>query len=207
MRKKIFNNTTNNTSDQIRKVNYEIICVTNRKLCSIDFLTQIEKIVLKKPSAIILREKDLTKEEYKRLAIDVMKICEKNDVRCILHSFADVAIESNINAIHLPLHILKKLSNEEKNKFSIIGASCHSLEEALEAQRLGCTYIIAGHIFETDCKKGLPGKGLKFLSEICDTVYIPVYAIGGITQENTSKILQSGANGVCMMSEFMKTLP
>lgn len=207
MRKKVFNNTTNNTSVEIRKANYEIICVTNRKLCSNDFLTQIEKIASKNPSAIILREKDLTKEEYKKIAIDVMKICDKNNIRCILHSFVDIAIEANSNAIHLPLHILKKLSSEDKDKFSIIGASCHSVEESLEAQKLGCTYIIAGHIFDTDCKKGLPGKGLKFLSEICDTVEIPVYAIGGITYENTNKILQSGANGICMMSEFMKNLP
>ncbi|MDD7182138.1 thiamine phosphate synthase [Peptostreptococcus porci] len=207
MIKEIFNNTTNNKSDEKLKFNYEIICVTNRKLCGNDFLTQIEKIASKNPSAIILREKDLTKEEYKMLAIDVMKICKKNEVRCILHSFVDIAIEINSNAIHLPLHILKKLSIEGKDKFSIIGASCHSVEEALEAQKLGCTYIIAGHIFDTDCKKGLPGKGLKFLSEICDTIDIPVYAIGGITHENTNQILKTGADGVCMMSEFMKNLP
>ena len=92
----------------------------------------------------------------------------------------------------------------EKNHFEIIGASCHSLEEAKEAERLGCTYITAGHIFLTDCKKGLPGRGLTFLQNICENVSIPVYAIGGISNENINDVRQTGAAGACIMSGFMK---
>ncbi|MFR9001159.1 MAG: thiamine phosphate synthase [Anaerobutyricum soehngenii] len=54
------------------------------------------------------------------------------------------------------------MTPQEKSHFQIIGASCHSLEEAKEAQNLGCTYITAGHIFLTDCKKGLPREGTSF---------------------------------------------
>ena len=83
-------------------------------------------------------------------------------------------------------------------------SSAKIIEEAKEAERLGCTYITAGHIFLTDCKKGLPGRGLTFLQNICENVSIPVYAIGGISNENINDVRQTGAAGACIMSGFMK---
>ena len=182
----------------------DIICVTNRNLCKEDFLKRIEKIAVAHPAGIILREKDLTKEEYRNLAKQVLQICEKHQVSCILHSFTDEAIELSAEAVHLPLSILREMTEEQRSRFKVLGASCHSLEEALEAERLGCTYIIAGHIFATDCKKGLPGRGLDFLKSICENVSIPVYASGGINGENIADVRNAGAKGACVMSGFMQ---
>ena len=67
----------------------------------------------------------------------------------------------------------------------------------------GADYIFAGNIFETDCKKGLPGRGLEFLENVCKAVNIPVYAIGGISEEKMPQILGTGAAGGCMMSGFI----
>ena len=77
------------------------------------------------------------------------------------------------------------------------------MEDAQEAERLGCTYITAGHIFATDCKKGLPPRGLSFLREVCRTVQIPVWAIGGIEPENFLSVMATGAQGGCVMSGLM----
>ena len=96
------------------------------------------------------------------------------------------------------------MTDEQRSRLKVLGASCHSLEEALEAERLGCTYIIAGHIFATDCKKGLPGRGLDFLKSICENVSIPVYAIGGIDSSNIEAVRNAGAKGACVMSGFMQ---
>lgn len=181
----------------------DIICITNRRLCKEDFLQRIEHIAKARPKAVVLREKDLPEKEYAILAKKVIHICQKYEVPCILHTFTDVAVTLNIKAIHMPLPLLRKMTAQEKKKFAIIGASCHSLEEANEAERLGCTYITAGHIFLTDCKKGLPGRGLPFLKEICQKVSVPVYAIGGISSENIEAVRRTGAAGACIMSGFM----
>ena len=183
----------------------DILCVTNRKLCREDFLTRIERIAACHPAGIILREKDMKPEDYKELAAAVMEICEHYGVKCILHSFPDVAISLHADAIHLPLHLLRELSQEQKTHFEVLGASCHSVEDALEAQALGCTYITAGHVFETDCKKGLPGRGLDFLRNVCAAVDIPVYGIGGIDADNIALVRDAGANGACLMSSLMAT--
>ena len=182
----------------------DLICITNRKLCNNNFLDQIEMIASAHPKAIVLREKDLSEKEYEQLARQVMQICQKHGTQCILHSFSNVAIALGAVAVHMPLPLLQKMTPQEKSHFQIIGASCHSLEEAKEAQDLGCTYITAGHIFLTDCKKGLPGRGLSFLEEICKAVRIPVYAIGGISSQNIESVRKTGAAGACIMSGFMR---
>lgn len=183
---------------------FDVICVTNRSLCGDDFLQRIEKIAAARPAGIVLREKDLPEQEYQHLARRVLQLCRSYDVTCILHCFVDAAIALDAAAIHVPLPVLRKMTAEQKAQFITIGASCHSVEEAVEAEQLNCTYITAGHIFATDCKQGLAGRGLDFLKTVCASVSIPVYAIGGITAENVYAVHSAGASGVCMMSGFMK---
>ena len=74
----------------------------------------------------------------------------------------------------------------------------------MEAQELGAAYVTAGHVFATDCKKGLPPRGITFLEEVVKSVKIPVFAIGGVNSSNIEEIKQTGAAGCCMMSGFMK---
>lgn len=182
----------------------DILCVTNRRLCKEDFLTRIEKIAAAHPAGIILREKDLPPDDYKRLAKETLAVCEKYNVLCILHSFTEAAEKLHAEAIHLPLPILQDMAAEKKTHFHIIGASCHSLEDVKKAQKLGCTYVTAGHIFSTNCKKGLPGRGLAFLKNICKNSSVPVYAIGGICSKNIPAVRAAGAAGVCVMSGLME---
>ena len=150
------------------------------------------------------------------LAAKVIEICNRYNTPCILHNFTKVALELNHPYIHLPLHILENISAEDRRKFKVLGASCHSVDDALKAEKLGCTYITAGHIFDTDCKKGLPGRGLDFLKNVCDTVQIPVYAIGGINIASSEgddstlnvprlkEVMECGAAGGCIMSGMMR---
>lgn len=182
----------------------DIICVTARKLCCGNFLEQLEKIAEAEPKCIILREKDLSEAEYKELAADVVRICSESCCELILHYYWKAAKELGVKNVHLPLPLLRELSANDKNYFKHIGTSCHSVEDALEAKELGADYITAGHVFATDCKKGLAPRGLDFLSNVCYSVDIPVYAIGGISPENVASVRKCGAAGACVMSGFMK---
>lgn len=182
----------------------DILCVTNRRLCSGDFLTQLEKIAEARPAGMILREKDLSAEEYLALAEKVMKLCTRAGVPCILHSFPAAARQLHAEAIHLPLDRFLTMDEGDKASFRVIGVSCHSPEDAVTAEKHGATYITAGHIFDTDCKKGMPGRGLAFLEEVCSAVAIPVYAIGGISPENIDAVRAAGAAGACVMSGLMR---
>lgn len=181
----------------------DILCVTNRKLCREDFLARIERIASCHPAGIILREKDLCESEYTKLAEKVLTICGRYHTPLILHSFIPAAMELKVTAIHLPLPLLQAMTVEERSHFSVIGASCHSPEDAVIAQQRGCTYITTGHIFDTDCKKGLPGRGLDFLKHVAASTTLPIYAIGGINPENVESVRDAGAAGACVMSGLM----
>lgn len=181
----------------------KIICVTNRLLCRDNFIKRIEKIAENRPYAIILREKDLPENEYEALAREVGAICGSHNVLFIPHSYYSAAAKLESVALHLPFEKLKSLSEDEKRRFTVLGSSCHSPDDAVEAEKLGCTYITAGHVFDTDCKKGLPGRGLDFLRGVCGSVKLPVFAIGGISYSNIADVINSGAAGVCVMSSLM----
>lgn len=173
----------------------DVIAVTNRALCE-DFFGKLRDIN-DAGIPIILREKDLTEVEYEKLAKRVIELCP--DV--ILHMFISTAKKINCKRIHLPMHILR---TADLTDFDIVGASVHSDREAVEAQRLGADYVIAGHIFATDCKKGLEPRGEEYLKSVVKSVNIPVYAIGGIAPENIRRIRKCGAKGACIMSGFMR---
>lgn len=237
---------------------FKLICVTNRKLCKgyekygFDaFYDRISEIVNMKqdirPASIILREKDLSEEEYREVAKRLKTICDRAGVVFCAHNYALVAEELGTPA-HFPLHVLEKLVRDKKisktnprnsgmlNEISNgmpdrrsngmpdgrsnnildgrseiynlmrYGASCHSVEDALCAYKLGCDYVTAGHVYITDCKKGLAPRGIDFLKKMCDSVPIPVYGIGGIDLESDKidEVKQAGAKGACIMSGYMK---
>ena len=181
----------------------DIVCVTARKLCSADFFEQLELIAEARPKFIILREKDLSEEEYTSLAERAAEIC-RNKTELVLHYYWKSAIALGAGSVHLPLFIFRTLKDADKRNFCRMGVSCHSIEDALEAQKLGADYITAGHVFATDCKKGLAPRGLDFLRNVCYSVDVPVYAIGGISPDNISSVRGCGAAGACVMSGFMR---
>ena len=203
----------------INKIKLNII--SNRKLCENENLEkQIEKIfsayekkiILKNFEivALTLREKDLNKNEYLKLIEKVYPICQKYKINLILHQNYDLNLDDKykIDGIHLSYNIFKSLNENIKaeliKKYKRIGVSIHSLEEAKDVESLGASYVVAGHIFETDCKKGLKPRGLKFVEDLSSTLTIPIFAIGGIDEKNSLSVIDSGAFSVCMMSTLMK---
>ena len=195
--------------------------ISNRKLCENKNLEkQIEKIFSAYQRKIILenfeivsltlREKDLNKNEYLKLVEKIYPICQKYRIDLILHQNYDLRLDNkyNIKGLHLSYNTFKSLNKNIREelirKYKKIGVSIHSINEAKEVENLGANYVVAGHIFKTDCKKDLEPRGLKFIQELSVILTIPIFAIGGINQENSHLVINSGAFGVCMMSSLMK---
>ena len=195
--------------------------ITNRKLCENENLErQIEKIFSAYEKKIILknfeivtltlREKDLDKNEYLNLVKKIYPICKKYRIDLILHQNYDLNLDKKykIEEIHLSYDNFKSLNKNIREelikKYKKIGVSIHSVDEAKEVENLGATYVVAGHIFETDCKKDLEPRGLNFIKELSSILTIPIFTIGGINKENSHLAINSGAFGVCMMSSLMK---
>ncbi|OPX44488.1 regulatory protein TenI [Ruminiclostridium hungatei] len=180
-----------------------LIIVTDRKLCRDHFLDRIRQLAREAgPRAILLREKDMEDREYALLARQINSICLQYKVDFIVNHKVEVALSLKLPYLHLSMPELRQ-HRDRISTFRCTGASVHSAQEALEAQSLGAGYLIAGHVFPTECKKELAPRGLDFLREVCGAVHIPVYAIGGMTVERSRAVLEAGAGGVCVMSEAM----
>ncbi len=202
-----------------------IIGITNRKLC-LDFHEQIRKIAKSKINYLIVREKDLESEELLETVLKVKRELENTDIKIIINSNEEVAERVNADGIQLSFkdflgitekfytENLKSMKTAEDNfrfrwqkykKYKIIGVSIHSFEEGIKAYNLGADYVIYGHVFETDCKKGVLPRGIKEIEKLSKEIDIPIIGLGGIDKSNFKEVINSGAGGIAIMSSLMKT--
>ena len=195
------------------KGNKKIYIVTNRKLIREGSICDVvERCAKMGADGVILREKDLGYEELKDIALGVKNITQKYNIPLIVNGNIDVAMDIKADGFHSSFQAFKNIAEkmgvekrvERRESKFIYGVSIHKIEEALEAEKLGADYLIAGNIFETDCKPGLEGKGIYFLSKICGSINIPVIAIEGININNIENVLAAGAYGAAVMSYAMK---
>ncbi|MDM0617216.1 thiamine phosphate synthase [Clostridium perfringens] len=176
--------------------------ITNRKLVNREkYFNTIEEAGKYGVKNIILREKDLSTEELIEVYIKI---------RDLVPEETNIIINSNIEAtrilkekfIHLSFNDFKR--NLEEIKSLQVGVSVHSILEALEADRLGASYILVSPIFETQCKKDVTPKGINFIKEIKEKVNCKVIALGGINELNFKEVLGAGAGDfACMSLLFM----
>lgn len=170
-----------------------------------NFYERIDEISKYNLDYLILREKDLNDEELENMANRIKSIFEESQIKLIINGNINVAIKTNAYGVQLSF---KDFCGGIGNGFSgIKGVSVHSLKESLISEKKGADYLLYGHIFETDCKKELAPRGVEKLKEICESVKIPVYAIGGINEKNFHQILEVGASGIALMSSLMRGSP
>ena len=183
---------------------FKIIAVTNRRLCRRPLTEQLERIAsVNRPDLVMLREKDLSEEEYQDLAERVTAGCMRLGIPCVLHTYTEVARRLAWPAIHLPFPLFQEQWQELK-AFNVCGTSVHSVEDAVWAQEHNAGYVTAGHVFSTDCKPGLPPRGAWLSgksvqrggdSSLCDRRN---HGEKRGTDQGTR------ASGACMMSNMMK---
>lgn len=179
-----------------------LFVVTNRKLVETgNFLNKIEQIVAGGADGIILREKDLPFDELLLLAKKVKAITEGSATKLIISQSIDIAIEVEAAGVQLSF---EPFTNMKKQFNGLIGVSVHSVEEAVRAEDLGASYLLAGHIYTTECKKGIEPRGISFIKDIKAKTTIPLVAIGGINENNIDDVYESGAQGVALMSLIME---
>lgn len=184
----------------------KLYLVTDRQWLNGRKLTDdLEKAILGGVTIIQLREKNLSDEEFIKVANEVKKLCQKYDIPLIINDNLNVALAIDSDGIHIgqddiPASIVRKKIGPDK----ILGVSAHNLKEALLARHDGADYIGVGAIFPTETKNDATIVTLDKLQKICDRIDIPVVAIGGINIDNISKLKNINITGVAVVSEIMK---
>ena len=155
-----------------------------------------------------IREKDLPARTLFSLAESAARqACQSGNTRVVVNDRLDVALAAKAHGVHLgtrsmPVNLARKIASPD----FVIGASCHSLEEARTAQGAGADYIILGPIFPTPSKLQYgPPLGLETLRDVTSHVSIPVFAVGGVTLDRTPQCLHNGAAGIAAIRLFQES--
>ena len=148
-----------------------------------------------------LREKDLDYEAFKSEALEIQELCKSFHVPFIINDDVNLALEINADGVHVGQEDMeagrvRELIGSEK----ILGVSVRNYEEALLAQSKGADYLGAGAVFHTGSKSDAVDITHETLREICESVKIPVVAIGGINSGNIHLLSGSGIEGVAVIS-------
>ena len=146
---------------------FRLIAVTDSASCPRSLVEQVERIAecAYKPQQLLLRAKELTPEDYAKLAREVLPLCQSYGIELIIHTHWQIALELGIQRVHLPLPKLSQLPVAARRSL-VISSSVHSVAEAQRALAEGAQALVAGHIYSTSCKAGLPPRGLEFLKQI-----------------------------------------
>ena len=184
----------------------KLYLVTNRYQDSLEnFLEKVETACRSGVTIVQLREKNLTTNQYYHLAKQVKEITDAYQVPLIIDDRLDVCLAIDAAGLHigddeLPVSVARKVLGPEK----ILGVTAKTVKRALEAETSGADYLGTGAIFPTRTKENAPITLISTLKTICQTVAIPVVAIGGLTSENIDQIAETGIAGVAVVRDLMQ---
>jgi len=180
--------------------------VTNRYQDSVErFLEKVETACRSGVTIVQLREKNITTNQYYQLAKQVKEITDTYQVPLIIDDRLDICLAVDAAGLHigddeLPVSVARQVLGPEK----ILGVTAKTVKRALEAEEGGANYLGTGAIFPTTTKENAPITLISTLKTICQTVAIPVAAIGGLTSENIDQLAATGIAGVAVVRDLMQ---
>jgi thiamine-phosphate pyrophosphorylase len=190
--------------------------VTNRKSLSADdapknIIVTIDAAMAAGANCVQIREKDLAGRELLALARAAVRAAAPRAALVFVNDRLDVALAAGAAGVHLggeslrARDVIRWCRDGNAPVGFRVGVSCHSIEDAREAERAGADYVFFGPIFDTPAKRkfGAP-QGIARLAEACSAVRIPVIAIGGVDAGNGAGCIRAGASGIAAIRMFQE---
>ena len=148
-----------------------------------------------------LRDKSRNKRELLKTAFRFREITQPHRCLLIIDDHVDIALACGADGVHLgqedlPIEAARTIAPD-----LILGASSHSVEEALKAQEEGASYVNIGPIFPTQTKGGLSAfLGTEAIDAIALQLHIPFTVMGGIKLDNLGEVMEKGARHVAVVT-------
>ena len=170
-----------------------------------EFLYRVEQALIGGATLLQLREKNKSTREYIQLAEKVHTIAKRYNVPLIIDDRVDVALAIDAEGVHvgaedMPIATARKLMGDDK----IVGATAKTVPWAREVYEQGADYLGVGAIYPTTTKVKTILTSTDTLRDICNTVPIPVGAIGGLNKDNIDVLAGIPIAGICVVSAIMK---
>lgn len=162
---------------------------------------QVESALKGGVTFVQLREKNLEDEKFYEEAKEIKELCARYHVPFVINDNVELAAKIDADGVHvgqsdMEAMDVRKILGPDK----IIGVSAQTVEQAKKAQEQGADYLGVGAVFPTGSKADAVEVKRPVVKEICETVDIPVVAIGGITLGNVTELQGNGLDGIAVIS-------
>lgn len=165
-----------------------------------EFLNKLENHMLNGTNLVQLRAKELSKEKYIELAHGAIKLGIMHGVRVILNTDIETFKRIDSDGIHLTSEMLMRIPERPLPPNKLVSAACHNKEQLMKAKHLGIDFVTLSPVLPTKTHPDAHPLGWENFSALCKLVDIPVYAMGGMTNQDLPIALLRGAQGIAAIS-------
>ena len=165
------------------------------------FINQVEETIQNGATFIQLREKEMGFDEFVKEATEVKVLTDKYKIPFVINDNIEVALACGADGVHVgQSDMAAKDVRSQIGKDKILGVSAQTVEQAILAEKNGADYLGVGAVFSTSTKPDADAVTFETLKTICESVSIPVVAIGGISEKNILELKGTGISGVAVIS-------
>ena len=162
---------------------------------------QVEAALRGGVTCVQLREKELNPEDFLSEAKQIKTLCARYGVPLIINDNVELALKVDADGVHvgqedMDAQDVRSLIGPDK----ILGVTAKTVEQAQRAQRNGADYLGSGAVFGSTTKRNAKPMSMELLKSICQSVTIPVVAIGGIHRGNIASLAGTGIRGAAVVS-------
>lgn len=164
-----------------------------------EFMRRLEIALQGGLRLVQLREKNLSLDELRTLALGVVALAHQYGARVLISCDVEMANEVGADGVHLTSAKLAECA--ERPAVAWCAASCHSVEELRRAEALGCDFVLLSPVLPTKSHPGAPHLGWEQFSAIAAGLSMPVYALGGLNHADMQTAWQHGAHGIALLRQ------
>ena len=186
----------------ITREQLKLYAVTDRTWLGNETLyEQVEKALKGGVTLVQLREKELDEETFEKEGRELLELCHRYHVPLIINDNVALAKKINADGVHIgQSDMAMQHARELLGADKIIGVTAKTVEQAKAAQVAGADYLGSGAVFGTSTKADAKPMELALFQKICESVEIPVVAIGGISGDNVLQLKGRKMAGIAVVS-------
>lgn len=177
--------------------------ITNRQeLGETAFFSCLESALQNGLRLIQVREKALSPDALRDFAHRVIAMANGFNARVLINSDYALAREIGAAGVHYSSQQLMTLSDRPAG--ILCAASCHNQQELEQAQQLGLDFVVCSPVLPTLSHNGVPTLGWQKFAELIRGSSLPVYALGGLAEQDMLQAWTHGAHGIAMQRSVWK---
>lgn len=165
-----------------------------------EFMRDLQSCLNAGARLIQLRAKSAGEVELRRIAAEVLPLCQSQGARVLINSSPAFALELNADGVHLSARRLIACRRRPLPAELLVAASCHDRRELRQAAAIGADFAVLGPVKETASHPGAAGIGWSEFERLSRDARMPIYALGGLRADDMAESWERGAQGLAMIS-------